>query len=135
MKNKPKLYFAAPLFSYAERSFNEQATKLLEEYFEVFLPQRDGGLMDEMIKDGMSVSKASKTVFDIDVKELSASDVVVGVLDGNSIDEGVAIELGFAYALEIKCIGLQTAYSEPIPPLIPTQIVHPFRSNSATDSD
>jgi hypothetical protein len=27
------------------------------------------------------------------------------------------------------------AYSEPIPPLIPTQIVHPFRSNSSTDSD
>jgi len=29
----------------------------------------------------------------------------------------------------------RSAYSEPIPPLIPTQIVHPFRSNSATDSD
>jgi len=71
--------------------------------------------MDEMIKGGMSVSKASKAVFDIDIRELSASDVVVGVLDGNSIDEGVAIELGFAYALEIQCIGLQTDIRRQLP--------------------
>jgi hypothetical protein len=36
---------------------------------------------------------------------------------------------------EAASVGEACAYSEPIPPLIPTQIVHPFRSNSATDSD
>ncbi|MCE7979451.1 MAG: hypothetical protein DYH03_20695 [Nitrospira sp. NTP1] len=29
----------------------------------------------------------------------------------------------------------QRAYSDPIRPLIPTQVGHPFRRNAATDSD
>ncbi|GHO62481.1 hypothetical protein KSC_013730 [Ktedonobacter sp. SOSP1-52] len=37
------IYLAAPLFSQAERIFNEQLTRRLEVLrFTVFLPQRDG---------------------------------------------------------------------------------------------
>lgn len=37
------IYFAGPLFSTAERSFNTQLAEELERNeFEVFLPQRDG---------------------------------------------------------------------------------------------
>lgn len=37
------IYFAAPLFCQAEKAFNLQLTRKLEERgFTVFLPQRDG---------------------------------------------------------------------------------------------
>jgi nucleoside 2-deoxyribosyltransferase len=34
--------------------------------------------------------------------------LLIAVLDGGHIDEGVAFEIGFAYALGKPCIGLQT---------------------------
>ena len=38
-----RVYFAAPLFNVAERTFNINLTNKIEEIgFEVFLPQRDG---------------------------------------------------------------------------------------------
>jgi len=38
-----KVYFAAPLFSQAEKEFNQNLTDLIEKSgFSVFLPQRDG---------------------------------------------------------------------------------------------
>ena len=44
-----KVYFAAPLFSEAEREYNLMLAELLEEYgYEVFLPQRDGLLATEL---------------------------------------------------------------------------------------
>jgi len=40
--NIMKIYFAAPLFSIAERKYNEILTEKLEKSsFDVFLPQRD----------------------------------------------------------------------------------------------
>ncbi len=42
------IYFAGPLFSQAERHFNQQLTQKLEQAgFQVFLPQRDGPEMDK----------------------------------------------------------------------------------------
>jgi nucleoside 2-deoxyribosyltransferase len=42
------IYFAGPLFSQAERHFNQQLTHKLEQAgFQVFLPQRDGPEMDK----------------------------------------------------------------------------------------
>ena len=42
-------YLAGPLFSDAERTFNLRVAELLEDFLDVYLPQRDGGLMSEMI--------------------------------------------------------------------------------------
>jgi nucleoside 2-deoxyribosyltransferase len=106
--NKPKLYLAAPLFSQAELHFNESLADSISDLFDIFLPQRDGGLMAEMISRGVPVAQASRHVFKKDICAIRSSDVVLAVLDGRCIDEGVSVELGFAYALEIKCFGLQT---------------------------
>ena len=43
-----------------------------------------------------------------DTEKLLASDLMVAVLDGLSIDNGVASEIGVAYAKEIPIIGLYT---------------------------
>lgn len=106
---KPKLYLAAPLFSQSELSFNQDLADRLSKYFDVFLPQRDGGLMNEMIDRGVPVALASQYVFNIDIQAIKSVDVILAVLDGRSIDEGVAVELGYAYALNKLCVGLQTS--------------------------
>src|SRR5689334_12592978 len=51
LNKKQKLYFAAPLFSDMERRFNIELAEQLEQFFDVFLPQRDGGLMATMISE------------------------------------------------------------------------------------
>ena len=103
-----RVYLAAPLFNDMERSFNERLATLIQPLAEVFLPQRDGKLMRDMVRRGMSVTAARQIVFEADVVALKRSDLVVAVLDGRTVDEGVAFEIGYARALGRTCIGLKT---------------------------
>jgi nucleoside 2-deoxyribosyltransferase len=106
--NRLKLYLAGPLFSEAELSFNRQIRDLLQKYFDVFLPQEDGELLVELIKAGMPIEEAKKSVFLKDIEAIKNADYLLIILDGRSIDEGAAFELGFAYSLDKKCIGYQS---------------------------
>jgi len=106
--DKPKLYLAGPLFSQAEREFNIWLKKILSEYFTVYLPQEDGGLMVEMIGQGSSPVEASKQVFLGDLKAMQSCDLLLAILDGRVIDEGVCFEIGYCYAFKKPCYGLQT---------------------------
>lgn len=105
---RPMIYFASPLFSRAELVFNEGIVQQLERHFNVYLPQRDGGLMGKMIQDGVSATVAAQRVFKRDVNAMLECDAVLAVLDGRTIDEGVAFEIGFAFAHSKRCVGLQT---------------------------
>lgn len=105
---RQRIYFAAPLFNEAERSFNARITGQLEKFTDVYLPQRDGGLMSKMVEDGVSPVIASRSVFNKDMDAIRQSDYVIAILDGRSVDEGVAFELGVAFSLQKRCIGLQT---------------------------
>lgn len=104
----PSLYFAAPLFSVAELNFNLQITASLEKVFDVYLPQRDGGLLVDLVSKGVSLSGAYDSIFQRDIFALRACDVCFIVLDGRSVDEGAAFELGYAHAQGKTCVGLQT---------------------------
>jgi nucleoside 2-deoxyribosyltransferase len=106
--NKPRLYFAAPLFSDAERHFNAFLADKLRALFDVYLPQEDAGLVSEMVKQGIDADRAFMTVFNLDVIEVRKCDVLLIILDGRGIDEGAAFELGYANAMGKLCIGLQT---------------------------
>ena len=103
-----RVYLAAPLFSEAERTFNVRVTELLEELTEVYLPQRDGGLMSEMVTTGVPPAIAARRVFQRDMDAIRQSDYVIAILDGRAIDEGVAFELGIAFSQSKQCVGLQT---------------------------
>jgi nucleoside 2-deoxyribosyltransferase len=105
---KRRLYFAAPLFSEAERSFNSQATAALADAFQIYLPQQDGELIVDLVREGRPETEARRLVFERDIAAIRNSDVVLIVLDGRSVDEGASFELGVAYALGKRCIGLQT---------------------------
>jgi len=103
-----RIYLAAPLFNDMERSFNERLTAFLEPFAQVFLPQRDGKLMRDLVRRGMPPEVARQQVFEADINALKGCSHVVAVLDGRTVDEGVAFEVGYARALGKICIGLKT---------------------------
>ena len=103
-----KVYLAGPLFSEAELNFNRNIRDILAEYFEVYLPQEDGGLMLEMLKQGTALRDAQRLVFAYDVEAIRKADYVLIILDGRSVDEGASFELGYGYALGKRCVGFQT---------------------------
>lgn len=93
-----KLYFAGPLFSIAEKIFNESLTEKIEKLgISVFLPQRDGA--ESQIKNYQNLDKEArrKTMFQIDYSEIIKSDIFLFILDGRVPDEGACFELGVAY--------------------------------------
>lgn len=102
------LYVAAPLFSAAERAFNEKLKAALTPVLNVFLPQQDGMLIVDLLRTGASFDEAARAVFACDVNAVSKSDGLLIVLDGRAVDEGAAFELGLAYALKKTCVALQT---------------------------
>ncbi len=107
-RRKTKVYLAGPLFSDAERTFNEMLTRTLDDLVDVYLPQRDGGLMSEMIRNGIPSDMAASHVFRGDINAIREADYLIAILDGRAIDEGVAFELGVGYMLSKLCVGLQT---------------------------
>lgn len=103
-----KVYIAAPMFSYAELTFNEMLAITLEQNdFDVFLPQRSGYKMVELMTE-MTPLEARKKIFAKDISAVKESDIIIIVLDGRTIDEGACVELGFGYALGKQCYGLKT---------------------------
>lgn len=108
----PQIYFAAPLFSEAEREFNRELTAHFEnEGYSVFLPQRDGIESIEAYKERPDVDGLEDVmmeIFQIDRDAVVESDILTAVLDGQVPDEGVALEMGIAYENDIPIIGLKT---------------------------
>ena len=82
-----KIYLAGPLFSVAERNFNNELTRLLRtKGHEVWLPQ-------EFEQRSMTASQ----IFSKDVEGIDWADVVVANMDGPDPDSGTSWECGYAY--------------------------------------
>jgi len=85
----PLIYFAGPLFSTAEKRFNQRLTKRLEEAgFRVFLPQRDGVERSKPPYDEMSSEERRGVMFELDRTKIFEADVFLFVLDGRVPDDG-----------------------------------------------
>ncbi len=81
-----KLYFAAPLFSGAERTWNaEVAQGLRDGGHEVFLPQ------------DQEPGKDAPDIFTTDLRGIDRADALVAIVDGPDPDSGTAWECGYAY--------------------------------------
>ena len=92
------IYFAAPLFSRAERLFNADLTERLEaQGFAVFLPQRDGVEKNKPPYSSMTQEERWQAIFHLDKERILACDIFLFVLDGRVPDEGACVELGIAY--------------------------------------
>jgi nucleoside 2-deoxyribosyltransferase len=82
-----KIYLAGPLFSAAERNFNNELTRLLRNKgHEVWLPQ-------EFEQRTMT----AKQIFAKDVEGIDWADVVVANMDGPDPDSGTCWECGYAF--------------------------------------
>ena len=105
MSMKKKIYFASPLFSSMELRYNASVVEeIRKEYpdLEVYLPQEQGDINDK------SSYANSVMIAQVDTEGLLSSDLLIAVLDGISIDAGVASEVGVAYQAGIPIIGLYT---------------------------
>ena len=103
------IYISAPLFNEMELKFNETMSSFLEERgFSTYLPQRDGGEDEMLLKDPQLWPETSKRVFERDVEALKDASALLMIMDGRVPDEGASVELGMAYAYGKICIGFQT---------------------------
>lgn len=99
-------YIAGPLFSDAERSYLELMVRhlsnaaKLDPDVDFFLPHRDGGELGK--------GPTRKDIFELDISQVSSAEIVVALLDGQDVDSGTCIELGYAYARGKKIFGLLT---------------------------
>jgi len=102
------VYVAGPLFSQAEREFLDKMfdvlarSSCLNTLTDFFLPHRDGGELGK--------GPSRNGIFQLDLNRLNASNVVVALLDGQDVDSGTCIELGYAYAKHKKIFGLITDF-------------------------
>jgi len=93
-----RVYIAAPLFSTAEQEYNRRLCAELERRgYVVTLPQRDcTGGREEIFRRCLS--------------EIRRAEVLVAVLEGARCDDGTAFEVGYAYALGKRILGLRTDF-------------------------
>jgi len=85
-----KLYLAGPLFTLAERSFNAELARFLENQgldFEVWLPREHEPRSD-----------TARAIFEMDVEAIDWADMIVACMDGPDPDSGTAWECGYAFA-------------------------------------
>jgi nucleoside 2-deoxyribosyltransferase len=100
------IYVAGPVFTLAERRFNEELASELERLcpsLQVFLPQRYDtefhGLPD-----------FSQRMFACLMGALDRCDAVVAILDGPEADSGTSFETGYARGRGKKVIGVRTDF-------------------------
>jgi nucleoside 2-deoxyribosyltransferase len=94
------IYLAAPLFSDAEKAYNQKVARELEEAgFDVFLPQL-----------GCPGSEGIEDIFECCIDNLKKCHVVVAILDGPQVDDGTAFEVGHAIASGTPVVGLRTDF-------------------------
>lgn len=108
-------YLAAPLFNERERDYNVKLSQLLSDHLDVWLPQRDGSLLADMLEAGVPQIVAQRRVYEQDCKAMASADLLVAVLDGAHVDEGVAFEIGYMKGLRKICVGLQTDVRRALP--------------------
>jgi nucleoside 2-deoxyribosyltransferase/predicted secreted protein len=100
-----RIYFAAPLFSEAERSYNLRIADVLRKhFFEVYLPQESGD------DSGTRESDEQKRLFAANKKALEEADIIVAIIDGADVDSGTAWEIGYAFAQGKRVIALRTDF-------------------------
>ncbi|MGE8319246.1 MAG: nucleoside 2-deoxyribosyltransferase [Pseudomonadales bacterium] len=103
-----KIYLAGPLFTPIEREFIERIADELATACTVYVPHRDGLLVEELLAKGCSRSEVYRAVYQRDIDEIHKCDVLLAILDGRAPDEGVCVEIGYAKALGKRIVGLKT---------------------------
>ena len=94
-----KIYFAAPMFAKSDLLYNEQIVKevrALSPELSIYLPQENEAINDK------TTYADSRMIALADTEKVLESDLMIALLDG------LTIEIGVAYAKGIPVIGLYT---------------------------
>ena len=87
-----RVYLAGPMFTPYERTFlADCAGRLRSEGFDVFVPHEQGLVGRDA---------TAEAVFAVDAAGVESADAVLAVLDGPSIDDGTACEIGLFHGLK-----------------------------------
>jgi nucleoside 2-deoxyribosyltransferase/predicted secreted protein len=102
---KYMVYLAAPLFSEAERAYNENISAVLREnFFGIYLPQECGD------RDSHRKTTDHAMIYKTNKIALEQADIVVAVIDGADADSGTAWEMGYAAALKKPVFAIRTDF-------------------------
>ncbi len=94
-----KLYFAGPLFTTPERTWNAEVAEALRAAgHEVFLPQEQ------------EPGKDAAGIFAVDVGGIDWSDGLVAIMDGPDPDSGTAWEVGYAFGVKKPVVLVRTDF-------------------------
>lgn len=103
MPDAAVVYFAAPLFTMAERRWNaELAAAIKLRGFDVLLPQDQA--REHISQHGFN----PKDLFDLSLRSIAAADAVVAILDGPDPDSGTCFECGVAWAAKKPIVAVRT---------------------------
>jgi len=98
------VYWANSIFGEADRSFNSRCVELLRSH---------GHLVTSPQENTFNLSSAEPTaaqIFSGDTSQIRSCDVLVACIDQETIDAGVACEIGIAWALGKRIVGLYTDF-------------------------
>lgn len=99
-----RVYWANAMFSEADREFNAKCADVLRKAgYQVFLPQE--ATVNKPVEES---SPSAETIFRVDTSEILESDLLIACIDQETIDCGVACEIGVAFAYGIPIVGLYT---------------------------
>lgn len=103
--NKKKIYLAGPFFCNQEVDWVNYICTILENVgFTVLSPSRENGIISERYSE-----QQKKEIFLLDIELLEKSDLVVAILDHD--DPGTFFEIGYAFKMNKKIVGLKTGNS------------------------
>ena len=100
-----KIYFANALFSHADFDYNAKLAAQIRTAIpkvDLYVPQENAAINH---KDAYA---DSKMIAEADTQRLEAADLMIAILDGPVIDNGVATEVGVAYTRHIPILRLYT---------------------------
>ncbi len=98
-----RIYLAGPLFTSAERCWNEWlAGELRERGYGVLLPQEEANAF--ITPRGIDFGE----IFSMCIRQIREADAVVAIFDGTDVDSGTAFECGYGYAMGKPIVGIRT---------------------------
>jgi nucleoside 2-deoxyribosyltransferase len=87
-----RVYLAGSIFTPYERGFlDDCATRLRAEGFDVFVPHEQGLV---------GLDATAEAVFAVDAGGVKTADAMLALLDGPSVDDGTACEIGLFHGLK-----------------------------------
>lgn len=101
-----KIYFAAPLFTAAEKRFNKDLAVAIANRsadIEILLPQEFAANIN---KDDNFFRNSFKACLD----KIDESDLLLAITDGPDSDSGTCFEMGYAFAKGTPIIALRTDF-------------------------